>query len=190
MNIIKSMYDNVKSRVKHMNSLSNSFECQLGVKQGECLYPFLFSMFINDLESMFVEKGANGIDFNMFKLFLILYADNIVLFANSIQDLQNTLDLLYKYCNKWKLRVNVAKTKIMIFRKGGRLPENISVKYGDQELEIVNRFVYLGIVFTAGGSFSDTQSTLPCQALKAIFKLNKYLYKFTAKVLNYSYLIS
>jgi len=54
LNIIKSMYDNVKSRVKHMNSLSNSFECQLGVRQGECLSPFLFSMFINDLESMFV----------------------------------------------------------------------------------------------------------------------------------------
>jgi len=100
------------------------------------------------------------------------------LFANSIQDLQNSLDLPYEYCYKWKLHVNVAKTKIMIFRKG--LSDNISVKYGDQELEIINRFVYmyLGIVFTAGGSFSDTQSTLVGQALKAIFKLNKCLYKF------------
>ena len=100
--------------------------------------------------------------------------------SNSIQDLQNSLDLPYEYCYKWKLHVNVAKTKIMIFRKG--LSDNISVKYGDQELEIINRFVYmyLGIVFTAGGSFSDTQSTLVGQALKAIFKLNKCLYKFTA----------
>jgi len=49
---------------------------------------------------MFVEKGVNGIDVNMFKLFLILYADDIVLFANSIQDLQNSLGLLYEYCNK------------------------------------------------------------------------------------------
>jgi len=85
-NMIKSMYDNVKSSVKHMNSLSNSFECQLGVRQRECLSPFLFSMFINDLENMFVEKGVNGIDVNTFKLFLILYADDIVVFANSIQD--------------------------------------------------------------------------------------------------------
>jgi len=46
---------------------------------------------------------------------------------------------------------------------------------------MVNRFVYLGIlVFTEGGSFSDAQSTLAGQALKAIFKLNKYLYKLTA----------
>jgi len=103
------MYDNVKSRVKHMNLLSNSFESQLGVRHGECVYPFLFSMFINDLENMFVENGVNGIDVNMFKLFLILHADDIVVFANSIHDLQNSLDLLYAYCNKWKLRGNVAK---------------------------------------------------------------------------------
>jgi len=68
----------------------------------------------------------------------------------------------------------------MIFRKGGRLSDNISVKNKDKKLYTVNRFLYLGIVFTAGGSFSHTQSTLAVQALKAIFKFNKYLYKFTA----------
>jgi len=57
-------------------------------------------MFINDLENTFVEKGVYGIDAHMFKLFLIVYADDIVLFANSIHDLQNSLDLLHGNCNK------------------------------------------------------------------------------------------
>ena len=43
----------------------------------------------------------------------------------------------------------------------------------------MNSFKYLGVVFTPGGSFSETQNTLAGQAQKAIFKLNKYLYKFT-----------
>ncbi len=47
------------------------------------------------------------------------------------------------------------------------------------EIEIVNKFSYLGILFTTGGSFSETQSVLAGQAQKALFKLNKYLYKFT-----------
>jgi len=76
---------------------------------------------------MFVKKGANGIDVNMFKLFLILYSDYTVLFANSIQGLQTNLDLLYEYCKKWKLLVNVDKTKIMIFRKSGRRSDNMEI---------------------------------------------------------------
>ena len=52
LNIIRSMYTAVKSRVKSCYEsksglvLSNSFECSLGVRQGESLSPFLFSMFL------------------------------------------------------------------------------------------------------------------------------------------------
>ena len=49
--------------------------------------------------------------------------------------------------------------------------------YEGEALEIVKSFKYLGIVFTPGGSFSETQNTLAGQAQKAIFKLSKYLYK-------------
>ena len=43
----------------------------------------------------------------------------------------------------------------------------------------MKKFRYLGVVFTPGGSFTETQNTLAGQAQKAIFKMNKYLYKFT-----------
>ena len=56
INIIRSMYQNVRSRVKHNNNLRDSFECYIGVRQGECLSPFLFSMFVNDLEECFSSK--------------------------------------------------------------------------------------------------------------------------------------
>ena len=45
LNIIKSMYSVVKSRVKYDNKLGNEFVCSLGVRQGECLSPLLFSLF-------------------------------------------------------------------------------------------------------------------------------------------------
>ena len=45
-------------------------------------------------------------------------------------------------------------------------------------LQIVSSFSYLGVVFTAGGSFSNAQNTLSDKAQKAIFKLNSYLYDF------------
>ena len=67
----------------------------------------------------------------------------------------------------------------MVFRKGGVLPRNLSLYYEGNQIEIVKGFKYLGIVFTARGSFSETQNTLSGQAQKAILKFNKYLYKFT-----------
>ena len=180
LNIIMSIYSSVKSRVKHNNHLGNEFYCGLGVRQGECLLPLLFSLFLNDIEEHFVQSGIEGLDIEMVKVFMLLYADDIiVIFGNSANQLQEGLNLLSEYCQKWKLTVNAAKTKIMVFRKGGVLPRNLEFYYGGNQIEIVKSFKYLGIIFTAGGSFSETQNTLSGQAQKAIFKLNKYLYKFT-----------
>jgi len=50
LNIIQPRYNNVKSIVKYLNQLGDSFECCLGVRQGECLSSFLFAMFVNDIK--------------------------------------------------------------------------------------------------------------------------------------------
>ena len=179
LNVIQAMYNNIKSRVKFDNELSNDFVSYIGVRQGECLSPFLFSMYLNDLEKEFIEKGVDGLDIGMLKLYLLLYADDIVIFSASSEGLQYGLDVLSDYCSKWRLKVNTDKTKVMIFRKGGTLPRNLAFTYEGKIIEIVSKFVYLGITFTTGGSFAETHKTLSGQALKAIFKLNQYLYNFT-----------
>lgn len=159
--------------------VSEGFESKLGVRQGECLSPFLFAMYLNDLEEVYIQKGCDGIDIGLIKLFLLLYADDIILFAASAEELQMSLDILHDYSNRWKLKVNTDKTKILIFRKGGILNRNLAFYYDNIQLEIVNKFSYLGVVFSSGGSFTECQSKLAGQAQKAIFKLNNYLYKFT-----------
>ena len=179
INVIKSMYVNIKSRIKYETQLGGEFTCLLGVRQGECLSPFLFSMYINDLEETFVLQDFKGIEIGMLKLFLLLYADDIVIFSESEAGLQQGLDILENYCGRWKLCVNVKKTKVMIFRKGGANKKNLSFTYSGVVIEIVKEFTYLGVVFTTGGSFSETHDALSGQALKAIYKLKSYVNKFT-----------
>jgi hypothetical protein len=48
------------------------------------------------------------------KLFIILYADDTVLMTESSSNLQTLLDKFYLYCDTWKIKVNVDKTKIVI----------------------------------------------------------------------------
>ena len=68
------------------------------------------------------------------KLFIILYADDTVILSESESDLQAHLDAFHEYCLTWKLKVNIDKTKIVIFGSG-RTPQNLSFKYNGSELK-------------------------------------------------------
>lgn len=159
LDINKSIYIRVKSRVKHNNSLSEPSSCDIGVRQGECLSPFLFAMYVNDLEAEIVTKGISGINIGTINIYIymLLYADDIILFGNSPEDLQKSLTILEEYSSKWKLTVNTNKTKIMVFRKGGRLPNDLDFIYNDVSIEIVSKFCCLGVILTSGGSSFETQ---------------------------------
>ena len=70
-------------------------------------------------------ESGEGNDIVVFlKLFILLFADDTVLFSNNMSDLQTTLKIFESYCRTWKLTVNTNKTKIIIF-SGGRMPKKI-----------------------------------------------------------------
>ena len=47
VNIIKNVYTDVKSCVRHCNSYSSFFDCAVGFRQGEVLSPLMSSLFID-----------------------------------------------------------------------------------------------------------------------------------------------
>ena len=47
-----------------------------------------------------------------------MYADDTVVLAESENKMQKSLSTLHEYCEEWKLKVNVTKTKVMIFSLG------------------------------------------------------------------------
>ena len=91
----------------------------------------------------------------MLKLFILLYADDILLLAVNKLDMQNYVDALCEYSMTFILCVNIEKTKVMIFREGGRLSNNLDFKYGNYPIEIVRRLLYF-VVFTHVCNIFDT----------------------------------
>jgi len=65
------MHDCIKSRVNVSNTFGNEFSCMLGVRQGECFSPLLFSLYLNDLEEMLLLNGYQGIAMYMFNICLL-----------------------------------------------------------------------------------------------------------------------
>ena len=113
------MYSIVKTCIKGNNSYSDFFDCIVGLKQGEVNSPVLFSLFLDDIETFLRDDTECGFSLDDILLVILLFADNMVIFGNSPNDLQRRLDLLNVYCDRWGLSVNTEKTKVMVFRKRG-----------------------------------------------------------------------
>jgi hypothetical protein len=157
------MYNGIKAQIKFNGDLSETFSCQLGVRQSENLSSFLFSTYLNDLESFLETNQIEGLqqisqlflnELHMYEtLLLMLYAYDTIIFAESPEKLENALNCLEEYCNIWKLKVKTDKTKIMIFRKGNKSKGFYSFKYGGSDVEIVDNLEYLGVTFTSSRNF-------------------------------------
>jgi hypothetical protein len=87
--------------------------------------------------------------------------------AETADDLQKRSDEFHVYCSRWKLNVNVEKTKVFVFSKGPK-PKNIFY-YNNNVVESVNEFKYLGIVFSRSGSSVKPKKYLAEQAQKAMY---------------------
>jgi len=177
--IIYNMYNNIKSCI-FMGEKSNFFACENGLRQGENLSPVIFSIFLNDLESYIKTAGSNGVQIdtgeaaNWLQLLVVLYADDTLIISDDAIDFQNMLSTFHEYCKEWKLHVNISKSKIVIF--GSRNVSNLNFHIGEQSIEIVDRYKYLGVIFTSNGSFAATRKHLVEQAKKAMHILYTKIY--------------
>ena len=171
-NVLKNMYLNTELCVKASpDTLTDFFPSEIGVRQGDNLSPTLFKIFVNDLPGIFKE-GCSPVSLLDNKLNCLLYADDLLLLSESPDGLQTCINRLSEYCDKWGLEINIKKSKVLIFNNTGKL-SNSQFVYKNVKLENIKKYTYLGVTFTASGTFSDAKQDLTKKGLKALFKVKK-----------------
>ena len=150
VSFLQLLYNNTKSCIWDGCSLSSYFDVKQGVKQGCLLSPVLFSLYLNDLHDFL----PGGINISGCIIKVLLYADDIVIISDCPHTLQNMINALYNYCNLWCLKLNLNKSKIVVFRKSPRLSSNLKWNFGTENIEIVNDYKYLGILLNYKLSFT------------------------------------
>ena len=126
-------------------------------------------MFTNEIAVELSNVGQHGIQLQpgMLGLFLLLFADDLALLSSTAVGLQNQLNQLSRMCDERLLKINIEKTKVMVFRKGGHLGEKEVWYLGGQKLHVVNNNTYLGYTFTTMLSTNQSVNYLAMKGRKA-----------------------
>jgi len=110
------------------------------------LSPVLFNCYINELVERLNETGL-GVQVGKQTIDGLLYADDVVLMAETPEDLQKMIDVVEKFNQKWRMSLNIGMSKAMIIDS----PHPKSPprwEYRGKPVEIVKKYKYLGIWFT------------------------------------------
>ena len=179
-NLIRDMYSRLQACVHLPNGISYPFPSVVGLKQGCNLSPILFNIFINNLVKDLQMGDLDAPKLGDISVSSLLYADDLVIISKSEAGLQKSLDILNEFSLKWKLKVNMTKTKCIVFSRGRKPATPLQMKLGHTNIENCDSYCYLGTMFSRSGSFNLASQTLCGKARSAMFSLLKNTYKHGA----------
>ena len=141
---IEEIYMETKNRVRVNEKESECFWTEKGVRQECPLSATLFTIYISEIEEMFKRAQAGGIVIGKEKVWCLAYADDMVFLANKERGMKEMIMNAERYMKKKKLEVNTEKTKMIIFKKGGRRAKETEWKWDGMRIEQEKQIKYLG----------------------------------------------
>jgi hypothetical protein len=129
--LIKEWYEHYRARValdKKEGRFTRDFGVHVGTRQGSVLSPIFFAIAMNGLIRRLKNAGWEdggkglGIQVGSYKLPILMQADDIVLLAPTVTELQTLLDLTAKHMAEWKMPFQLAKCNVMALRQPNPSP--------------------------------------------------------------------
>ena len=145
VNVIDRLYKDTKVSVKKGSIKTDSFTTERGIIQGCPLSPHLFNIFLEKIMQEALADYPGGVRIAGEIINNLRYADDIILVGETEEEVKQMLDAMEEVCRKYKLEINVDKTKVM---KIGRSEGEMQINLGNELLEEVTAFKYLGFHFT------------------------------------------
>ena len=141
---IEPLWYQRKSCVKVRDTLTESFDCHIGLRQGCMISPILFSLFINEFAELIKQSDLRGIQLlpDLVELFLLMFADDVALLSDTVVGLQRQFNLLCDFCKEKKLKVNIPKTKVVVCKNGSMLSRYEHWTFNGEKVEVVNALTY------------------------------------------------
>ena len=169
-------YDHTIAHVTSPDGVTDDFDIQAGVLQGDTLAPFFFIIVLDYVLRKALHGHEDRLGFTLQPrksrrsgpqtITDLDFADDIAPLADSLKDAEELLHLVEASAMRVGLGMNAKKTKAMVYNKP---PHEVKTLDGS-ELEIVHDFKYLGAWIASSEKDLDTRKA---QALKACNSMMK-----------------
>jgi hypothetical protein len=166
--VIKAAYEDSQYSVKTRQGNTPYFKSNSGVKQG-CNLSTLSNIYQNDLHEIF-DGDSDPVNMDDYSFNSVSWADDLVLVSRSFDGLQNCMNKLYSYCNKWGIVLNVDKSKYMVM-SSGTVKKYYNLMYNGNCIEPVVSFKYLGMILCSNGKFKNAILDRHNKAQKAYYQI-------------------
>ena len=164
---IRSLYSSISSCVRINHLTTDWFNVSSGLRQGCCLSPLLFNLFINEVALQIKSRGK-GVQVGNDIVSILLYADDVVLLADNPTDLQLMIDSLLDWCNTNGMAINSKKSNVVHFRPNSEPRSNFEFSCRTEKLAVVDRYSYLGVTLTEFLDFDVTAKIIAQSASRAL----------------------
>ena len=151
--VIKDMYEDVRTSVKTVSGVSESFEVRIGVHQGSSLSPYLFILVLDELFKGVVKEAP----------WCMLFADDMGLIGDTAGEVQEMLEKVREALESRGLKINREKTEHMESKWKGEEDSGDRVRIDGTLLKKVGEYKYLGSVVQASGEI-EVEVTSKIQA--------------------------
>ena len=135
--------ENCRSKVVIDGVASSEYTVGHGLREGAVLSPVLYSVFIDGIAERLEALGV-GVDVRGQLIRCLLYADDIVLVADSARDLQRMLDVCQNFADASSFQFSMAKSNVLIFGHDWKKPAEPFLLNG-APMKIVDNYTYLGL---------------------------------------------
>ena len=164
--VIRDMYSSEESCIMVGAACTDWFRLHSGVQQGCPLSPTLFNVFIDGLARELKRVGVGLPADQRDLLCVLLFADDILLLANSAQGLDQLLGVVQDYCRRWRLELSQTKTKKLVFGRynDDSVVDDGPVGAGVSETDV---YKYLGLLFQREMSWEKAKARVFRNAQKA-----------------------